>query len=102
MATPQFGDPAPGIAYRDRPASFGVLEEDGRIALVTVKKPHHAAWVDLPGGAIDPGEDDLAALVREFGEETGLAVEAGAFLGCADQYFVTTEGETRNNRQTFH
>ena len=87
MATPQFGDPEPGRDYRDRPAAFGVLEAGGKIALVTVEKPGHAAWVDLPGGAIDPGEDDLAALVREFGEETGLAVAAGARLGNRQSLF---------------
>ncbi len=99
MATPQFGDADPAHAYRDRPAAFGVLMQEGNIALVTVKKPRHPAWFDLPGGAIDPGEDGLAAVVREFGEETGLVVEAGVFLGRADQFFTTTEGEARNNRQ---
>ena len=99
MTTPQFGAPDPALAYRDRPAAFGVLERDGRIALVTVQKPGATAWLDLPGGAIDPGEDDVAALVREFGEETGLRVAAAALLGRADQYFVTTEGEPCNNRQ---
>jgi 8-oxo-dGTP diphosphatase len=101
MATPQFGDPDPAHGYRDRPAAFGVLAREGRIALVEVKKPGHDAWFDLPGGALDPGEDDVAAVVREFGEETGLLVEAGDFLGRADQYFATTEGERRNNRQAF-
>jgi 8-oxo-dGTP diphosphatase len=100
MGAPQFGEPAPGRGYRDRPAAFGVLEVDGRVALVTVEKPGHAPWVDLPGGAIDPGEDDLAALVREFGEETGLVVEAGARLGHADQFFINTDGEAFNNRQS--
>jgi 8-oxo-dGTP diphosphatase len=99
MAIPQFGEPQPGRAYRDRPAAFGVLEQDGRIALVRVEKPGFAAWLDLPGGALDPGEDDRAALVREFGEETGMAVAAGVFLGRADQLFINTEGEAYNNRQ---
>jgi len=100
MAAPQFGAPDPALAYRDRPAAFGVLaRDDGRIALVTVVKPGKPVWRDLPGGALDPGEDDAAALVREFGEETGLRVAAGPLLGRADQYFVTTEGEPCNNRQ---
>jgi 8-oxo-dGTP diphosphatase len=100
MATPQFGQPLPGRSYRDRPAAFGVLERDGLIALVTVKKPESDAWLDLPGGAIEPGEDPAAAMVREFGEETGLAVEAGERLGLADQYFINTDGEACDNRQT--
>ena len=99
MTTPQFGEPEPGGAYRDRPAAFGVLERDGQIAVVQVEKPGYAPWLDLPGGALDPGEDDAAALVREFGEETGLRVSPGASLGRADQYFVNTDGEAFNNRQ---
>lgn len=100
MARPQFGDPNPSLVYRDRPAAFGVLERDGLAALVAVEKPGHAPWLDLPGGALDPGEDAEAALVREFGEETGLKVTPGEVLGEADQFFINTEGEAFNNRQT--
>ena len=99
MAAPQFGHPTLGRSHRDRPAAFGVLERDGRIALVRVEKPGHAPWLDLPGGALDPGETDAMAMVREFGEETGLAVGAGDLLGRADQYFVNTDDEALNNRQ---
>jgi 8-oxo-dGTP diphosphatase len=101
MTVPQFGEPETGLVYRDRPAAFGVLVRGGAIALVTVRKPDHAPWIDLPGGAVDPGETLEAALVREFGEETGLGVSAGDRLGRADQYFVKTDGEPVNNRQTF-
>jgi 8-oxo-dGTP diphosphatase len=98
MAIPQFGDAEQGRAYKDRPAAFGVLEREGLIALVRVTKPGHAPWLDLPGGALDPGEDDRRALVREFGEETGLEIAAGESLGRADQLFVNTEGAAYNNR----
>ena len=100
MARPQFGDPQPSLIYRDRPAAFGVLERDGLVALVSVQKPRHPAWLDLPGGAIDPGEDAAAALIREFGEEAGLRIAPGEMLGEADQYFINTDGEAFNNRQT--
>jgi len=100
MTTPQFGQPESGRAYRDRPAALGVLGQDGRIALVRIEKPGHPPWLDLPGGALDPGEDEVAALVREFGEETGLAVTAGEPLGRADQFFINTDGEAFNNRQS--
>ena len=98
MSTPQFGDPEGGRRHQDRAAAFGVLERGGRIAAVRVTKPGHAPWIDLPGGALDPGEDDRRALVREFGEETGLAVAPGAFLGRADQFFINTDGVAYNNR----
>jgi 8-oxo-dGTP diphosphatase len=99
MATPQFGAAEPGRRYRDRPAAFGVLRRADKVAVVRVEKPGQAAWFDLPGGAIDPGEDDAAALVREFGEETGLKVAPGERLGHADQYFIN-DGEGCDNRQS--
>ncbi len=99
MSAPQFGVPAPGRGYADRPAAFGVLEKDGRIALVKVTKLGHAPWFDLPGGAREAGETDAQAMIREFGEETGLRVTAGVFLGRADQFFINTEDQPFNNRQ---
>jgi 8-oxo-dGTP diphosphatase len=99
MGAPQFGVAEPGRAYRDRPAAFGVLSRNGLVALVRIEKPGHRAWFDLPGGAVDPGEDDAQAMVREFGEETGLRVEPGLALGRADQFFVNTDDEGFNNRQ---
>lgn len=101
MATPQFGMAEPGLNYRDRPAAFGIAERDGRIALVRVEKPGHPPWLDLPGGAIDPGEDAAQAVVREYGEETGLKVAPGSVYVRADQLFVTTDAEAFNNRAAF-
>jgi len=96
--TLQFGTPEQGVSYRDRPAAFGVAARDGRIALVKISKPGQAPWHDLPGGALDPGEDDAQALAREFGEEAGLVVRAAAPLTRADQYFRLADGAPVNNR----
>ena len=93
---PQFGTPDPGVAYADRPAAFGVLERDGRIACVFITRPEQS-YFDLPGGAIDPGETPEQALVREFGEETGLVVEVGAPLGHARQFMRMVDGQAVNN-----
>ena len=95
---PQFGRRAPGLTYADRPAAFGIAQRDSRIALVKVERSE-GTWRDLPGGALDPGEDEPAALVREFGEETGLVVRPGALVARADQYFLKTDGAPVNNRQ---
>jgi 8-oxo-dGTP diphosphatase len=99
--TPQFGRPEPGRDYRDRPAAFGICDRDNRIAVVEVAKPGHEPWYDLPGGALEPGETAGQAVVREFGEETGLVVEAGEPFAAAGQYFVNTNGEALNNRCAF-
>lgn len=101
MAAPQFGRPEPGRDHRDRPAAFGIAERDGKIAAVRVEKPGHPAWLDLPGGALDPGEDAPQAVVREFGEEAGLKVAVVEPYARADQFFVNTDGEAFNNRATF-
>jgi len=100
-SVPQFGVAQPGRTHADRPAAFGVAERGGQIALVRVEKPGHPPWLDLPGGAIDPGETDDQALVREFGEETGLKVAAGPAFARADQLFLNTDGAAYNNRATF-
>ena len=100
-AVPQFGAQLEGRIYRDRPAVFGIAERDGEIALVRVEKPGHGAWIDLPGGAVDPGEGETEALVREFGEETGLAVAPDTPFARADQYFLSTEGQAYDNRAGF-
>ncbi|MDB5429953.1 MAG: mismatch repair protein MutT [Caulobacter sp.] len=94
----QFGEPRSGVTYRPRPAAFGIAEQDGRIAVVHVRPEEGGDWIDLPGGAIDPGEDELQALVREFGEETGLVVTPGREITRAAQYFEMTDGEAVNNQ----
>jgi 8-oxo-dGTP diphosphatase len=53
-----------------------LFNADGK-ALVLRRAPddeHSPGRVDLPGGAVDPGEDCTAAAVREIEEEAGLAV----------------------------
>ncbi len=93
----QFGVRTPGCDYPDRPAAFGVVPRDGCIALVRIIRPGEAPNFDLPGGALEPGEDDTAALVRELGEETALKVAPGRLLGRARQYLVKTDGQAANN-----
>lgn len=95
----QFGRPEPGVAYKDRPAAFGVCERDGRVAVVWVTRSD-GAYYDLPGGGIDAGETAAEAVVREFGEETGLKVEPIRVLGRADQFMRQESGAPADNRST--
>lgn len=54
---------------------------DGRILLVRrANDPGRGLW-SLPGGRVEPGEDDATALAREMAEETGLVVRPGALVG---------------------
>ena len=48
------------------------LLADGRVVLERqFRYPHHRAFIELPAGKIDPGEDPLATAQRELKEETG-------------------------------
>jgi 8-oxo-dGTP diphosphatase len=56
-------------------------DSDGRLLLIRRgNDPGRGLW-SLPGGRVEPGEDDAAALVREMAEETGLVVRPGPLVG---------------------
>lgn len=55
-----------------------VFDEDSRVLLV--KHSNGGVWVP-PGGAVDPDESPVDAVVREVWEETGLRVEPVGLCG---------------------
>ena len=58
-----------------------VHDADGRLLLIRRgQEPALGLW-SLPGGRVEPGEDDATAVIREVAEETGLVVEAGTRVG---------------------
>ena len=103
MPAPQFGEPEPGRAYRDRAAAFAVVVHEERLALVRVEERNGRRGVlDLPGGGIDPGETARAAATRETAEEAGLRVELEAEpFAQADHYFHPDPGRYVNTRGAF-
>ena len=60
----------------------GAALVDGDRVLVAQRSggPYDGCW-EFPGGKVEPGEEELAALVREIREELGVAVVPQAFLG---------------------
>ncbi|GAB3583741.1 NUDIX domain-containing protein [Amycolatopsis endophytica] len=60
----------------------GILhDQEGRLLLVRrANDPGRGLW-SIPGGRVEPGETDSAALVREMREETGLLVRPEALVG---------------------
>jgi 8-oxo-dGTP diphosphatase len=55
--------------------AYGILDVEGRVLLVRSSSPQirPPLWW-LPGGGIDFGESPEETLLREFEEETGLAI----------------------------
>lgn len=92
----QFGEPDPSLDYAPRPTAFGLVFHEGRVACVRVDRGE-ASYYDLPGGAIDGDETGEQALIREFVEETGMAVRPVARIAEAAQYFRKSDGSAINN-----
>jgi len=78
-------------------------DEVGRLLLVQrANEPGRGLW-SVPGGRVEPGEDDAAALVREMREETGLDVTPDVLVGrvqrgpfaIADYRCVVVDGPLR-------
>src|SRR4051794_7305097 len=60
-------------------AAAVIFDPDGRVLLV--KENYDRRRWSLPGGAVDGGESDEAAAIREAAEETGLRVEVEHLIG---------------------
>ena len=61
--------------------------------ILTVRREHlrtHAGQVSFPGGRLDPGEDAIAAALREADEEVGLPPDRVDVWGAADRYCTIT------------
>jgi 8-oxo-dGTP diphosphatase len=62
-----------------------ILDGHGRLLLIQRgHAPGRGLW-SLPGGRVEPGETDQAALRREMREETGLLVEPGTLIGAVQR-----------------
>lgn len=66
----------PNLEEIYRVAVRGIIFIDGKLLMTEDKYGE----VKLPGGGIDPGEDDVQALVREVKEETGYDVKVDTIV----------------------
>lgn len=58
-----------------------VHDAAGRLLMIRRGTPPGRGLWTLPGGRVEPGESDEAAVVRELLEETGLHVKPGNLVG---------------------
>lgn len=69
------------VALAGRPLTMGaraaIFDAQGRVCLV--RHGYVPGW-SMPGGGIEPGEDALAAMIREVREETAIAVHGRPLL----------------------
>jgi 8-oxo-dGTP diphosphatase len=79
---------APGRVFSCR--IYGVLTERGRILLT---RSHFSGdpFVNFPGGGVEIGEAPMAALRREFVEETGLIVKPVRTLYSSEGAHLSTK-----------
>ncbi|ESQ83076.1 hypothetical protein AEAC466_14530 [Asticcacaulis sp. AC466] len=95
----QYGRYDAALTYKPRTGAYGILVRDGRVACARIGYGPYK--YDLPGGAVDPGETPEQAVVREFGEETGLAVTVVRPVTDLMHYFIHDDGTPYNNHCYF-
>jgi len=92
---PLEGDLLEERSKADVPAAvlIAVTERPVPGMILTVRREHlrtHAGQIAFPGGRLDPGEDPVAAALREAGEEILLDAKAVDIVGQIEQYRTVT------------
>ena len=68
-----------------RVALYGVLVENNKVLLASTRVPS-GTIINFPGGGLELGEAPLAAIPREFKEETGLDIVVRELLFCSQGF----------------
>lgn len=88
---PVFGEKLDSVDYQARFGVYGIvsrLTADKNEEFCLVQAPNGSFL--LPGGEIESGENQEAALKRELLEELGADCQLGDYLGEADEYFYSS------------
>lgn len=84
--------------YPERPylAVSAAVIRGGRVLVVRRARSPASGLFTLPGGVVELGETLAQAVVREIGEETGLAIDPVALAGYRE--FIVRDAEHRVER----
>jgi 8-oxo-dGTP pyrophosphatase MutT (NUDIX family) len=84
-------DHTPADARRAAALLLFYPTDDGVMIPLTVRDtrlPQHAGQISLPGGAIDPGESNETAALREAGEEIGVRASDVRIVGALSSVWI--------------
>lgn len=93
------------VRRRQRTAAYAFVRREGAnggevlLTRTSALAPNPGTW-HLPGGGIDHGEAPVDTVVRELGEECGLAGEVTGLLTVVDHHFTGTAPNGRE--EDFH
>ncbi len=74
-------EPRPDLTGRQLVVGAAIIRDGRLLAARRVEPPELAGGWELPGGKVEPGEDDHTALVREIAEELRVHIQPGARIG---------------------
>ena len=75
------------IVVNTHVGSYGVIIQDGKIALIKKARGGYKGLYDLPGGGIEHDETPLEALTRELMEEIGVSIVKAELLDAVSKTF---------------
>jgi 8-oxo-dGTP diphosphatase len=78
--------------------------ERGGMVLVTLRRPkgERASLWEFPGGKVEPGEGERAALARELKEELGVRVQIGEEVARVEHIYPDLQVELALYRCALH